>query len=323
MDRVDPNGKWWTTIDLRPGEKLEAWEAALAECIPAFEVRSVCRRFDAMVRRRALGAMSLFECVADPCRGRRPPHLIRRDGEPYVGVQIILSGVKHYRVGDDAITVRGGDLVIWNSAQPTEFEIAQRVHQATVYLPSSELLERLPSGTVLLGCQLEAARGIGAVLYAHIQALVAQFAYLGSIDAHAVKRATLELVAGAAVDRLRLAPTSLSAQHLQRLQRYILEHIHDAGLSPAQIAQANGLSTRYLHLLFEATGETVSSWLQRQRLEHCRDALTNDAFATRNIAEVAHYFGFKDSSHFSRVFKQRYGQTPRGYRVRAGAGTFA
>jgi AraC-like DNA-binding protein len=36
--------------------------------------------------------------------------------------------------------------------------------------------------------------------------------------------------------------------------------------------------------------------------------------AGRSVTDIAFTVGFKDSSHFSRAFKDRYGVGPRGYR---------
>jgi len=39
--------------------------------------------------------------------------------------------------------------------------------------------------------------------------------------------------------------------------------------------------------------------------------------AERNITEIAFFWGFSDSSHFSRSFKQQFGVSPRTFRLRS------
>ena len=54
---------------------------------------------------------------------------------------------------------------------------------------------------------------------------------------------------------------------LERMRRYALEHLHDPGLGPDQIARAHFVSTRYVHKLFAAAGCGVAAWVREQRLE--------------------------------------------------------
>lgn len=101
-------------------------------------------------------------------------------------------------------------------------------------------------------------------------------------------------------------------------RRAILEHIDrtlaDADLSVAGIARAFGISSRTLHKLFEGEAQTVARLIWERRLERCREEMADPAMAARSITEIAHLWGFSDSQHFSRAFKQRFGMTPRDYR---------
>jgi AraC-like DNA-binding protein len=101
-------------------------------------------------------------------------------------------------------------------------------------------------------------------------------------------------------------------------RRAILEHIDrnlaDADLGVGSIARAFSVSSRTLHKLFEGEPQTVARLIWDRRLERCREDMADPAMAARSITEIAHLWGFSDSQHFSRAFKQRYGLTPRDYR---------
>lgn len=58
-------------------------------------------------------------------------------------------------------------------------------------------------------------------------------------------------------------------------------------------------------------GESPGKWLLRQRLDRSADLLRNSGM---NVTEVAFESGFQDVSHFSRVFKERFGTTPVAFR---------
>ena len=80
------------------------------------------------------------------------------------------------------------------------------------------------------------------------------------------------------------------------------------------ISSAFGISTRYVHALFEADGKSVCEHIQHRRLEVTVSVLTDPLYAARSIATIALSYGFKSQAHFSRLFRERYGVTPRGFR---------
>jgi AraC-like DNA-binding protein len=56
---------------------------------------------------------------------------------------------------------------------------------------------------------------------------------------------------------------------------------------------------------------TPGKWLTHKRLEHAKLLLTT---SKKNISEIAYDSGFENISHFSRIFKEKYGASPLQYR---------
>jgi len=75
-----------------------------------------------------------------------------------------------------------------------------------------------------------------------------------------------------------------------------------------QISVSLGCTKRYLHMLFSERGMTVSDYIWRARLQHCRQEL--EAHGGKTITDVAFSWGFSSSSHFSRVFRKCFGVSP-------------
>ncbi|MFF7361116.1 helix-turn-helix domain-containing protein [Streptomyces sp. NPDC008125] len=100
-------------------------------------------------------------------------------------------------------------------------------------------------------------------------------------------------------------------QILGRIKAYIVENLMDPGMSPESIARAHYISVRYLHKMFQGEGVTVSSLIRELRLDACRRELRMSLNRRRTVAAVAQSWGFVSSSHFSRVFRQAYGVSPR------------
>jgi AraC-like DNA-binding protein len=79
------------------------------------------------------------------------------------------------------------------------------------------------------------------------------------------------------------------------------------------------MTPRYLHHLFSTESETVARYILRRRLEECSRALALSAQGSRTVTAIAFDYGFNSPTHFGRVFRARYGITPREYRQRHGS----
>jgi transcriptional regulator GlxA family with amidase domain len=55
-------------------------------------------------------------------------------------------------------------------------------------------------------------------------------------------------------------------------------------------------------------------WVRAERLARCRRELADPSLRHRSIAQVAQSWGFGDMTHFSRLFRDIFGVSPRGYR---------
>jgi acetamidase/formamidase/AraC-like DNA-binding protein len=101
---------------------------------------------------------------------------------------------------------------------------------------------------------------------------------------------------------------------LQRIYDAIERKLGDSEISPARIAQLEGISERYLQKLFETSGDNFTHYLRERRLQRCWADLANPTEAHRSVSEIAFGYGFSDAAHFSRSFRDRFGLSPRAFR---------
>ncbi|QSQ27094.1 helix-turn-helix domain-containing protein [Pyxidicoccus parkwayensis] len=103
---------------------------------------------------------------------------------------------------------------------------------------------------------------------------------------------------------------------LVRVERAVASielRLGEPGLQPEDISREQGVSRRYLDgVLKKATGRTLADFIRLRRLERAAEDLKSRPEDL--TAEVATRWGFRDASHFTRLFRQRYGTTPTGYR---------
>ncbi len=126
----------------------------------------------------------------------------------------------------------------------------------------------------------------------------------------------LQVVAEAIKDRedCTLVRQSLPDRRLQEVLRYIDIHLSDPGLSTAMVAEACGISQRYLSFLLKQNGTPFSDLVWDKRLKIASRWLSSSRPSDISIAEIAFRVGFKSPAHFSRMFKRVYKKGPREYR---------
>jgi len=102
---------------------------------------------------------------------------------------------------------------------------------------------------------------------------------------------------------------------VQRVLAYIQAHLAERDLNAARIAAAHHVSVRYLYVLLAREGIVLGDRIRSDRLAAARAELASAAGTAGSIAAVAARWGFADATHFTKVFRQHFGQTPRAWRA--------
>ncbi len=104
---------------------------------------------------------------------------------------------------------------------------------------------------------------------------------------------------------------SLPRQYLKkRVMLYVHLHLHDPDLNIGKISAALKCSKRYVHMSFEGEDVSISKYIWHARLERCRKELETARVTGKSVTAIAFSWGFCSSSHFCRLFKERYGVPP-------------
>ena len=86
-----------------------------------------------------------------------------------------------------------------------------------------------------------------------------------------------------------------------------------ADLSTHKLARIQDVSAGYLSTMFKkATGQTLSDYIRKRRMEHAAHLLEN---TNLQIQTVALHCGIMDVQYFSKLFKRQMGLTPSDYRA--------
>ncbi len=236
----------------------------------------------------------------------------------FVVVMFIAEGAECGASGPHRYCFERGDVVVWNSRQPNQqFEIIRPLRKFMLFMPDERVHGLWPD--LISPSILHFARNAFApLLEGYFSAFLGELGKLSDPLASAAVDAGVELVARAARAQSRRFATGRGVVTVDAAIRYLEANLRDPDVDPDRVAAHFGVSTRYVQILFAREGMTVSDWIRQRRLENCRKALQSKRLE-ETITEIAFTWGFNDASHFSRLFRRRFGMTPRAYARRYGA----
>jgi len=105
----------------------------------------------------------------------------------------------------------------------------------------------------------------------------------------------------------------VAARHSAVLD-YIATHFQEPDLSVQMVARCQGISPRYLQRLIASSGSSFTGYVNELRLQQALKLLTESGDSTQLISDIALQVGFSDVSHFNRLFRARFGDSPRNVR---------
>lgn len=114
-----------------------------------------------------------------------------------------------------------------------------------------------------------------------------------------------------AFEKIRFDKHLSNKSLVSKVQAFIENHL-DHSLSLDELSKVAHLHPVYLSKLFkQETGENVSSYISRKRLEKASHLLLDSDL---RVADISQMVGYKKNQYFIQLFKENYGVTPCQYR---------
>ena len=286
-------------------------------------VQAVCGRF---VTRRAqrdetfigdilhhdFGGLNVADIHINASSIRRERGNSDRGDDQFYFLVMQRHGVMAIDRGTEQFILNSGEIALLDSAQAFEMRPQGLVNQLSVHLNREAVDRILPVAAQRFG-KLDQDGLSGRILKGLLQQIAASDTGLPSNGQHgeALRDALITLLQPSLLGgRLPQENRSLRRQ----AERMINDALPDAP-TPIELAARLNVSVRQLYRQFEADG--ICRYIQRQRLERSARELRDARSATLQITTIAYNWGFTDSAHFSRLFKQHYGVSPKSYREQA------
>jgi AraC-like DNA-binding protein len=269
---------------------------------------------------RSLPGLSLGFNDAAGFRGTRTQSLIA-DGNDDLMLTINTEGMTHTSQFGREVRAEAFDGALMCVAEWAQFTVPAAARFILIVVPRKPIaaVVRGPEATAsrLLRKELAPLRALTSyVLTANGDLALSSPQLRGLFITHVYDLVILTL--GGEGDAARLAEQrGLRSARRAEVLRLIEIHSGDPALSAVAIAKELGVTPRYVHLLLEETGQSLTHHLLQRRLAKATALLRDPAWHARKIAEVASEAGFTDLSYFNRAFRRHYGATPTDMRTAA------
>lgn len=274
------------------------------------------------VNRVKLANLTIHRIESDPVTVSRRDEDILEDHVFDFLLHVQIEGTARITQGDTTFDLGEGAFAIVPGGIPYSVSYPEKGSKIILRIPHRVFHERVMGREpCAFGAALFEGSGLVPIVINLLRSLTLEpDADLSDIEQFTLADSFLALVGAVLRSRCRSGAKEGEKNHSARLCRilsYLEEHFSDHELTPAKIADANFVSVRHLHGLFQQCGTTVSKWIWDRRLRAGREDLLDPTMGHRTVCEIAHSRGFNDSAHFSRAFKERFGVCPGQLRTKA------
>jgi AraC-like DNA-binding protein len=247
----------------------------------------------------------------------------------FIEIIYMCSGSTRHRLDGDEIHLEAGELLLLAPsathaiACAGEEDVAVNLMLLPIFLEEALSMVGRDSvpGRFLLGCMQSDSPAI-PYLHARVGELAPMQNLMENLissrlsggEVRRSERLTMGLILLLLEEHAELvtvgAPTARGSALVEAALQEIHHHYRDASL--AGLAERYAVSVSHLSRTIHAqTGSTFKELLRARRLERAAELLTATALP---LSDILPLLGYDNSSYFHRIFRARYGCTPKEYR---------
>ncbi|MFI2608152.1 helix-turn-helix domain-containing protein [Kitasatospora sp. NPDC018619] len=266
-----------------------------------------------------LGSVRISRVQAGPQTMTRDSRASAADGAPSLILSLQQQGTALKEQDGRKSVVRPGEFSLTDSSRAFRNTMEEPFVFTSFHFPRADLDVPDHDLRALTATAFSGTDGSAALVAGYLSQMARTADGLDEAVGRRAAATALDLLALLVDDRAgRARPQGpRAAAYLERVKEHILRNLRDPDLSPSRIAEANFMSVRFLHKLFQQEGTTVGGWIRTQRLERCHRDLLRPMAEELGVAGIARRWGFANSSHFTRAFRAAYGMTPSDWQASA------
>ncbi|MGW2279054.1 AraC-like ligand-binding domain-containing protein [Streptomyces sp. NPDC001770] len=305
------------TLEPEGERPAHSWAELVTTTCGPLEVRpSRADGFDGTIASGRFGAVQLASVRAEPHAVELTASRAGAVASGELSLTCVLDGEVRVEQDGTSAVARGGGLFSYDPTRPFTLRMRHPVHMMSVKFDHRLLGLSAGGEHMLRPAVWSGEEGSGALLAGLLRTTARHMTELDPV-ADQLGSSVASLVSAVCGERLADAdggPAAARRALLHRVQAHARARLDDPDLTPQQLARSHHVSIRYLQLLFQEERTSPAQWIRNERLERCREELRSPRSAHLTVANIAQRWGMHGASHFSRLFRDRYGVTPREWR---------
>lgn len=308
----------WTTDACVQDERFSYWREVLCEAFvslnPVLKQRTAGLDFTGEVGSRPLSLSAQTRVFSRAQFVERRWDEIRRNPVEFCFANFQLEGSCVVRQDDQETLVSPGDFSIVDTTRPYFLDFREDWRVLSFRIPREQLVSRLAAPRQATARCVSGQAGLGLVAARFARSLEQVETGIGMRAQDGLSAALNGIITtalGATLEAQEQDRLPLRAAFRQAVETYIVDHLMEPRLGPDLLATRFRVSRRTLYGLFEEAPHSVSGLIRELRLQ--RSARDLRSPGCPGVLAVALHWGFNDASHFSRLFKRRFGVSPRGF----------
>ncbi|MEJ8573556.1 helix-turn-helix domain-containing protein [Microbaculum marinum] len=294
-------------------KRYDAWRDAICDFYVNVDVNATRPDdYRGFIREGRFGEVVMTDILLSEQRIKRnAQHISRLDKDCYYlqlihrgNVNVVQQGATHV-----SNAARGA---LFCATEPYELQCVGEVRSFYLEIPHDAFAQRFPREQIPVAATINSTQGLGRIATEFCAMLATEGAKLGETDRAHLGGQLMDMLAytlQSSGGEAAMAEGTIQQARLRSVQQWIELHIGEPDLSLDRIAAENGISLRYLHLLFRQCEMSASEWIWNRRLQLCYDEIARGG--ARSITSIAFDHGFNSSAHFSTMFRRKYGMSPR------------
>jgi AraC family transcriptional regulator, positive regulator of tynA and feaB len=301
-----------TTKHVPPAEALDSWVEAVRVTIRHHDLEPLCERrcWWGELKAAPLHDLTLATWRAAPGISHNHrgdgDHLLLFPPSSRCGVELGGEWFEHNR----------RNFCLMNTDKPSSSRSLEPIERVAVRIPREVLSRRIHLTKQMLNHALP-LRDDSMLLMAFVEKLVRiDLSTLSVAAATMVREQMIDLTAVVLGDLAGTMPRLGAAARFGtlKLRHFIESQLTNPAADAQSIAAGAGVSERHANRLLALEGTSIRRLLIERRLNKCREMIEDPQHMNRSISDIAFFYGFRNLSHFTRVFKGRFGLSPSEHR---------
>lgn len=306
-----PKIHYWSTRDVPEMQQMDYYASVLSSAVDPMSVAKRVRgSFEADIESTSLGPISVIhgqgaahDCVRDD------RDIARSTGRNF---HLVINTGSAWRVDHrDRLMLRKGDGVLLDSRYGYRLDFVDPFENVHLKIPEEWLTRWVPDTDGIVGRPILFDVSWGKAMTAFISRLTPNVVATAPLPPGLLADhvgALFALYANERFDARKANPADRALHGL--IEEVIMQRCTEFSLGAQDVAGALGISTRTLHRNLASYQQTFGASLMVARVELATRMLESPLFRRFTTSEIGRRAGFRDASHFVRVYRRLRGRTP-------------